>query len=182
MTYVPHRFDSRNWKLLESEWRRKILPVDPAMELLRREVRIRNIAFDIGAGTGYFTKPLSSIFKRVYAVEVNLELAKILASKGLKNVGIIISDKPVDVDFTVDLVAFVDSLHEITCREDYARWCSDHAEHVLVIDWRKDAEVGPPKEDRIDPATVKSLFKDFEFREYEMYPYHFTLLGKKVKV
>ncbi len=174
---MPHRFNPKDWEILESDWRKSILPVDRALDILKGLER-REVAFDIGAGTGYFTEPLSRIFKRVYAVEVSLELARILASKGLKNVGIIISERPPDIDFNVDLVTFVDSLHEIDCKEEYADWCSRHAKYVLVIDWKKDAEVGPPREDRLDERQVMDIFNDFKFKRFDLYKYHYVLLGE----
>jgi len=177
---MPHRFDPKHWQILESDWRRKILPVEPLIERVRSLPR-REVAFDIGAGTGYFTVHLAKIFKRVYAVDVSMEMARILASKGLKNVGIIISERPPEIDFDVDFVLFADSLHEIDCREEYAKWCCERAEYVAVIDWKKDCEFGPPKEERIDEEYARRLFECFDFESIDVYECHFFLFGQSSK-
>ncbi len=174
---MPHRFDPKHWRILESEWRKKILPVEPLIKKLESLPK-RDVAFDIGAGTGYFTVHLAKLFRKVYAVEVNLEMAKILASKGLKNVGIIISEKPPEIDFKIDFVLFADSLHEIDCREEYVEWCCKHADSVAVIDWKKDCEFGPP--DRLDEGYVKSLLERcFDVENIDAYECHFFLFGTR---
>ncbi len=174
---MPHRFDPKHWHILESEWRRSILPVEPLIKRLETLPK-RDVAFDIGAGTGYFTVHLARMFRKVYAVEVNLEMAKILASKGLKNVGIIISEKPPEIDFKADFVLFADSLHEIDCREKYIDWCCAHADSVAVIDWKKDCDSGPPKEDRLDEEYVaKLLERCFKVERIDAYRCHFFLFG-----
>ncbi len=176
---MPHRFDPKHWQILESEWRRKILPVEPLLRKVEG-LRRRDVAFDIGAGTGYFTVHLARIFKRVYAVEVSVEMAKILASKGLKNVGVIISDRPPEIDFEVDFVLFADSLHEIDCREEYIDWCCAHSYSVAVIDWKMECEFGPPREDRLDVEYVKKLLsRCFQVEDVDAYDCHFFLFGTK---
>ncbi len=172
-----HVFPEDRWEILESEERRKSEPPERIEDLLKKVDR-REVAFDVGAGTGYFTEVLSKHFRRVYAVERSEKLAYILHSKGLKNVGVIVSDKPPEIDFEIDLVLFADSLHEIACKEDYAEWCKK-SRYLIVIDWRKDKcmDVGPPQAHRLDVKQVKELF-DFEFEEYEIYPCHFVLFGR----
>ncbi len=176
---MPHRFNHRHWHILESDWRRQILPVEPLIEKLETLQR-RDVAFDIGAGTGYFTVHLARLFRKVYAVEVSLEMARILASKGLKNVGIIISEKPPQIDFEIDFVLFADSLHEIDCREEYIEWCCKHARSVAVIDWNMDCEFGPPKRDRLDEDYVKEMLERcFDVENIKAYRCHFFLFGRK---
>ena len=176
---MPHRFNHRHWHILESDWRRQILPVEPLIEKLETLQR-RDVAFDIGAGTGYFTVHLARLFRKVYAVEVSLEMARILASKGLKNVGIVISEKPPQIDFEIDFVLFADSLHEIDCREKYIEWCCKHARSVAVIDWNMDCEFGPPKRDRLDEDYVKELLERcFNVENIKAYRCHFFLFGRK---
>ncbi len=171
-----HVFPEEKWEVLESEERRKREPPDK-IEFLLDRIKVKNVAFDVGAGTGYFTSILSKHFKRVYAVERSEKLAVILHSKGMKNVGVIVSEKPVDVDFDLDLVLFADSLHEISDAKSYANWCRK-SKYLIVIDWKKDSPTGPPVDHRIDKSYVLNLFKDFEFEEFDIYPHHFVLFGK----
>jgi len=171
----------KNLSVLESEGRKKILPVEPLLEKVKT-LEKRNIAFDIGAGTGYFTVPLANLFKKVYAVEVNPEAVKILASKGVKNIGIILSEKPPEIDFEVDFVLFADSLHEIDDRDGYAEWVKKHAKAFAVIDWKRNecTDFGPPLKHRIDDDEVVKLFEDaFELESIDVYKCHFFVFGVK---
>lgn len=178
---MPHVFDERYWRILESDWRRRILPVEPLLNIIKN-LKERNVAFDIGSGTGYFTVHLAGIFRKVYAVEISLKMAEILSSKGLRNIGIIISERPPDVDFDIDFVLFADSLHEIVCKEEYIRWAGEKSKYIAVIDWKKESEYGPKVEDRIDKEFVKELLSEyFVVREIEAYRYHFFLFGERYR-
>ena len=53
----------KNLSVLESEGRKKILPVEPLLKKVKT-LEKRDIAFDIGAGTGYFTVPLANLFSK----------------------------------------------------------------------------------------------------------------------
>ena len=177
-----HVFPEDMWHVLESEERRKREPPERlAGEIERRVGGVeRGIAFDIGAGTGYFTEVLSGLFKKVYAVERSEKLARILASKGLKNVGVIVSEKPPPVDFEVDLVLFADSLHEISCRKEYARWC-ERSKYLVVVEWKKGEclSCGPPDSHRLSVDEILTLFDSFEFEEIDIYPCHYVLFGRR---
>ncbi|ADB57481.1 class I SAM-dependent methyltransferase [Archaeoglobus profundus] len=164
--------------ILESDWRRKVLPVKPLLEKIEK-LESRNVAFDIGAGTGYFTVHLAKFFRKVYAVEKDIEAVKKLANKGLRNVGIIVSDKPPEIDFEVDFVLFADSLHEIENREEYADWVKKHAKSFAVIDWKKESclDIGPPSDRRLDIDYVLKLFKGFNIEVLNVYKCHYFIFG-----
>jgi SAM-dependent methyltransferase len=175
-----HVFPEDMWMILESEKRRRIEPAEKLVKEIVSRVKKRDVAFDIGAGTGYFTGILSRTFKKVYAVEKSEKLAGILHSKGFKNVGIIVSDVPPQIDFEVDLVLFADSLHEIPCKKEYAEWCK-RSKYVVIVDWKKDVcpDFGPPDAHRLSRESIIELFKDFNFKELEIYTCHFVLFGSK---
>lgn len=155
-----------------------MLPVEPLIEKVKRLER-RDVAFDVGAGKGYFTVHLARVFRKVYAVEIDFEAAKVLAD--IKNVGIIISDKPPEVDFEVDFVLFANSLHEIEDIEDYAEWVKSISRSFAVIDWKKDVctEFGPPKPKRLELEYVLEIFKDFRVEVLDVYRCHFFIFGIK---
>lgn len=172
----------KDLSVLESEWRKRILPVEPLIEKIEI-LKDREIAFDIGAGTGYFTVHLAKMFKRVYAVEVNPEAVKILANKGVENIGIILSEKPPEIDFEVDFVLFADSLHEIEDREGYVEWVKRHAKAFAVIDWKRNecTDIGPPLKHRIDEDEVIGFFEDaFELERIDAYKCHFFVFGVRI--
>ncbi|MEM0350961.1 MAG: class I SAM-dependent methyltransferase [Archaeoglobaceae archaeon] len=180
---MPHRFEYEKAHLLDSEQRRKFFPPEKVLGILEG-VRIkRDVAFDIGAGTGYLTIPLAKIFKKVYAVEISSKMIEILSKKikenGILNVGIILSKKPPQVDFEIDLVVFSNVLHEMDSPEEYLCWAKI-ADYVLIAEWKKiEMEFGPPIEDRLSLEDVLSLCRDYEVVKITDLPYHYVALLKK---
>lgn len=180
---MPHRFSHEKAEILDSEKRRKFFPPEKVLGILE-EIKIRKeVAFDIGAGTGYLTIPLSRIFKKVYAVEISPEMIDILSKKlkenGILNVGIILSEKPPMVDFDVELVVFSNVLHEMDSPEEYLCWAK-RARYVLVAEWKKEkSEFGPPLEERLSLEDILLMCKDYDVVKILELPYHYVALLKK---
>ena len=178
---MPHIF-SGDPDVLRSEKRKKILPVEVFERAVLSRLRYRDTAVDYGAGTGYFTEVLAKHFRRVYAVEAKVSMASILREeldkRGVKNVGIIISDTPQNFDFEIDFILFSNVLHEVDEPEKFLEW-SRNARVVVVIEWKKiETELGPPVEERIEKQEMlKMAERNFRFVECpEIYPFHYTLV------
>ncbi len=183
MKHGKHRFDPKNAHILDSKWRRKIFPPDKVIEFIESLRPKKNVAFDVGAGSGYLTIPLARIFKKVYAVEISEEMAKILRKRveeeGLLNVGIILSDTPPDVDFKIDVVLFSNVLHEMESSEEYLEWASK-ADYVVVAEWKKgETEFGPPVGKRLSLEEIEKLSKLKLVRSEEL-SYHYLAAFKKI--
>ena len=184
---MPHIFDPSHAHVLESEERRKILPVEPLVELAKvLPEGMRKVAFDIGAGTGYYTIPLSRIFEKVYAVEVSSEMAMLLRKRleeeGIENIGIIVTEKPPDIDFRINLCLFANVLHEMEKPEEYLRWAAEKSDFVAVIDWKKvETGFGPPLNERIDEEDMVKMLESTGLRveKIEAFPYHYFLVAKR---
>jgi len=169
-------FDHSKAYIPESEYRRKIFPPEKITEILMNIDR-KNMAVDVGAGTGYLTIPISRIFKKVYAIEISKKMAEMLQknleSKGIKNVGIIVTDKPPEFDFEVDIILFSNVLHEMDNPEEYLCW-SKRADYIIIAEWKKiEMKWGPPLEERI---TLDEILKmcDFKVVKFdESLPYHY---------
>ncbi len=160
---MKHRFDPKKAHVLDSEWRRRVFPPEKVVEFIESLRPKKNVLFDVGAGTGYLTVPLARVFKKVYAVEVNEEMAEILRKRveeeKLLNVGIIVSDKPPEVDFKIDVVLFSNVLHEMDNPEEYLEWAS-RAEYVVVAEWKKEEmDFGPPIDERLSIEEIEKLSK-----------------------
>lgn len=179
---MPHRFDPSKAHILDSEERRRIFPPEKIVEILMDLDIQRNVAVDVGAGTGYLTIPLSGMFKRVYAIEISEEIAEILRKnlekEGIKNVGIIITEKPPEFDFEVNLILFSNVLHEMENPQKYLCW-SKRGDYVLIAEWKKiKTEMGPPLEDRI---SIDEILKMCDFEVIllnESLPYHYIAVLK----
>lgn len=121
---------------------------------------------DLGAGTGYFAVRLARMLPKgtVYAVDVEPDMVKHLAARAqreqLKNMTAVAA-APGDARLPapVDLVLVVDTYHHIDDRSRYfGRLAGSLAPggRVAVIDFRLDAQRGPPKRARVAPERVKA--------------------------
>ncbi|AAB89062.1 MULTISPECIES: class I SAM-dependent methyltransferase [Archaeoglobus] len=180
---MKHKFDPKKAHILDSEWRRKIFPPEKVVEFIESLRPKKNVLFDVGAGTGYLTIPLARVFKKVYAVEISEEMAEVLRRRveeeGLLNIGIIVSEKPPEVDFRVDVVLFSNVLHEMDNPEEYLEWAS-RADYVVVAEWKKEkTEFGPPVEERLSLEELENLSK-MKLVKSENLSYHYLAAFKKV--
>lgn len=177
-----HKFDVKNAKILESEWRRRVFPCEKVIGFVESLKGLRkNVAFDIGAGTGYLTIPLSRVFKKVYAVEASMEIAEILRKRvdeeKALNVGIIVSEKPPEIDFHINLVLFSNVLHEMDEPGKYLEWASN-ADYVVVAEWKKEEmEFGPPLDERISLEELLEISKLNLVKKME-FKYHYLVALK----
>jgi SAM-dependent methyltransferase len=183
---MPHIFNPDKAEILDSKERAEIEPVDPVIDRVA-ELGKREIAVEVGAGTGYYTIHLSKIFKRVYAIDVSFKMAQILKKKlekrGIINVGIIVTDEPPALDFPIDLILFANVLHEMERPETYLGWATK-AEHVLILEWKKKVMTfGPPVEERISEEEMVEMLSGFEIEEIDTatLPFHYLILARPKK-
>jgi len=179
--YVP--FDPAKKHILESEGYRKILPVEPLISIISEMEVEKDVAVDVGAGTGHFTIPLARIFRKVYAIEISTEMAEYLHKKahdmGVNNIGVIVMEKPPELE-KADFILFANVLHEMDNPEEYIEWASKIGNVVAVIDWEEDAPFGPPADERIpEGEMIEVLGKWFNVERRDVYRYHYFLLGKR---
>ncbi|MBO8181930.1 MAG: class I SAM-dependent methyltransferase [Archaeoglobus sp.] len=179
-------FDPEKAEILDSEDRKKIEPIDVLIRKVERIDR-REVAVEVGAGTGYYTIPLSNIFRRVYAIDLSFKMAEKLGLKlselKIRNVGIIETDRPPELDFPIDLILFANVLHEIEEPERYLEWAKK-GDYTLIVDWKKvDMSFGPPYEERLSEDDILKILKKlgFEIEEVDSYsmPYHYLILAKR---
>ncbi|AAL80841.1 class I SAM-dependent methyltransferase [Pyrococcus furiosus DSM 3638] len=168
---------------LHNEFRKKIQPIEPLVELIRERIPKRDILVDFGAGTGYFTLPLAKLFREVYAIDINAErleyLRKRLKEEGITNVKLILGDKLPDVK--ADLILLSNVIHELPEPEKFLREVAERADYVLVLDWRKTSTPwGPPLEERISEEEARKMMEEYFIVEvFNLYPYHYCLLGTR---
>ncbi|WP_290595713.1 MULTISPECIES: class I SAM-dependent methyltransferase [unclassified Archaeoglobus] len=182
---MPHVFDPKKAHILESDWRKKVFPPDEVIRFIENLKGLKkNVAFDIGAGTGYLTIPLAKIFKKVYAVEISFEMAEMLkkrlADEKVLNAGIIVSGKPPEVEFDINLVLFSNVLHEMKNPAEYLAW-SRRADFVVVAEWKKEEmQFGPPLEERISIKELEEMC-DLRLIKVKDLPYHYLAALKPEK-
>lgn len=183
---MPHVFEFKNVKVLESEDRGMWLSTEHFTNIVRQilpeEERIA--ACEIGTGAGYFTIPLSYLFRKVYAVELSVDMLNYLRTKtqklGINNIEFVLSKDVPQLSDKLSLILFSNVMHELIDRDKYMAWASANSRIVVNIDWKRiKTPRGPPVDDRIDQADAIELFRAYGFsvRQFNIYPFHYFLVG-----
>ena len=143
---------------------------------------------DIGAGTGYFTRPLSFVVGdegRVYAVDIEPAMLEHIRGRDdiqQKNVETLLAepDDPKLPEHSLDLILIVNTWHHIKKRSGYLAKL-DRAllpdGRLALIDFRKDEiPVGPPAAEKLSREQVIAEFEKAGWRlasESTLLPYQY---------
>lgn len=165
-----HRFPAERRHVLNDADRKRWL--SPEVVLAKAGVKSGEMVADIGAGTGFWTRPLADLVGpagRVYAVDVEPvmldDLRALIQSEGLTNVDVLASQEtaiPLP-DAVADLVVVGFVLHEPAAPTAFVREVARLLRlggRALVIDWNKQAtEKGPPVEHRLARDEARRLLE-----------------------
>jgi len=173
-------FDPKKKETLDNPERREILP--PENILQKAELKIGDVAGDIGCGIGYFTIPMAKIvgsLGKVYAFDISIEMLETLRNRieaeNLQNVITLHSEQysiPIPSE-TLDFALLSNVLHEV---DDYLRFLNEikrilkPAGKLTIIDWLdKDTGSGPPLHERLSEKFIRDLLSNtnFEIEHYE---------------
>lgn len=149
---------------------------------------------DIGAGTGYMVAHLSKAVGEsgtIIAIDASPQMIEYLSKRSAdlgpakivpRKVG---SDDPELQTESVDGVLTLDTWHHVKGQEAYAKKVHEALKRggrFVVVEYEVDAEVGPPKEMRLEPATVKKQLEAAGFRVEivrESMPRHYMVVGQR---
>lgn len=149
---------------------------------------------DIGAGTGYMVAPLSNAVGKggtVIAIDASEAMVEYLTKRRddlgparimPRKVG---PDDPELQPSSMDGVLTLETWHHVKGREAYAKKVYGGLKRggrFVVVDYEVDAEVGPPKEMRLEPARVTKQLEEAGFRAEvvrESMPRHYMVVGHK---
>lgn len=153
------------------------------------------VVADIGAGTGYFSRPLAKAVApdgKVYAVDVAADILGYLKERAqqedLHNIVTIVSteDDPKLPANTVDLAFFCDTTHHIANRVNfYRKMTAGMKPHsrLAIIDYPPDSPHAPHKpEQLVARALVISEADQAGFKYvkgFQILPYHYFLVFEK---
>jgi ubiquinone/menaquinone biosynthesis C-methylase UbiE len=156
--------------MLWDEDRQRRMPPGPVLE--SAGIAPGMTVLDVGAGTGYWTLPLSELVGpegRVIAVDVEPlmveDLWALVREHDLGNVDVVLSDElhiPLEDDVAdAALLAFV--LHEppdpVAFLHEIARLLVPGG-RVLILEWQKrETEFGPPVEHRVSEDEARHLLE-----------------------
>ncbi|MDD5568941.1 MAG: class I SAM-dependent methyltransferase [Candidatus Pacebacteria bacterium] len=151
------------------------------------------IACDLGCGSGGWAIPLSKILTNglVYAVDILEESISALRGKiareNIFNVKPVLSDieKGVKIqDKEIDIALLTNILFQIEDKESLIKECRRILKSrglLLIIDWKKDAPLGPAA-GRLSADEILPLLDRLGFREEKRFDageYHWALLLSK---
>jgi ubiquinone/menaquinone biosynthesis C-methylase UbiE len=146
---------------------------------------IHGVVAELGCGPGYYCQFLVKYAEKVYCVDRNKELLEI--AKELAKNAIFLNEDACKTSIpssSVDQVLFANSFHDMRDKkkvyEEVKRILKPEGE-VIIVDWKKDANFGPPKSVRMSKEDYVHFFSpDFELeKEFEVGPYHFGLVLKR---
>ncbi|MHB1150723.1 MAG: class I SAM-dependent methyltransferase [Eubacteriales bacterium] len=165
---MTHKFEHKNKKNLDSEWRRQVLPAGSVLEKLG--LTAMDIVADIGCGIGYFTIPAAVIvnINMVYALDTSEEmLADVEVKAKAARVSNIITVRTDEYDLklpeeSVSFALLVNVLHEVDNKQKFLleiKRILKQNGSIAIVEWKKeDMETGPSVSHRIGTEELKELF------------------------
>ncbi len=154
-----------------------------------------NVVADIGAGTGYFSRPLARAVApdgSVYAVDVAADILAYLKERAdqenLHNIKTIVS-RPADPMLPVnslDMAFFCDTTHHIEHRVDFYRKLFPAVKlhgRMAIIDYPPDSLHAPHRPEQLVPRSqviAEAEEAGFKFvKDFQFLPYHYFLIFEK---
>ncbi len=159
------------------------------------ELKNGDVVADIGAGTGYFARPLARAVApdgKVYAVDIAADILGYLKERAdkenLHNIVTVVSraDDPMLPANAVGLAFFCDTTHHIANRTSFYRKLSlglkEHG-RMAIIDYPPDSPHAPHQPNQLVPRSqVISEAEEAGFKfvkDFQLLPYHYFLLFEK---
>lgn len=169
---MPHKFDPDNWRRLESDERRALLPPEQILSEIGLETG--HTIVDVGAGTGYFAIPAADRVGPhgiVYAVDVAAPMLDLItrriAGKELpielvhsQETDIPLPEGIADHVFTSTVLHEVDPKRRIAFVQELVRLLKPGG-RLSILDWApvEERTMGPPSHIRLSKDEVKGLLR-----------------------
>jgi arsenite methyltransferase len=143
---------------------------------------------DIGAGSGYFTRRFAQHAARVFAVDIDAELLKMISKDASPKIVTIRAtpDDPRLPEGAIDTVFICDVLHHIENRPAYyaklLRSMKPEARIVIVDFYKRDLPVGPPPGMKLSEEQVIDEMKAAGLRlvdRQSFLPYQYFLTFRR---
>jgi len=168
-----HKFSPENALRLERAERYTLIP--PKGTLQRFGLSQGMTIADIGAGTGFFSRPAAELVGStgtVYAVDMSREMVGTLTSLGLSpNMRTVVSQEysvPLP-DAVADIVFVSFVLHETDDRPRFLRELYRLVKpggQLVIVEWKKQAEEhGPPMEERLSETELDVSLAEYPLLE-----------------
>ena len=182
-------FNVKKIEVLESKDRKTWQKPDEIMRYL--ELQLYHVVADLGCGTGYFSVPISSKVKKVYAIDIQKEMLDYLEIKikknHIKNIKTLLStDNIIPLqNESVDVLLSVNTLHEFQNRDKIIKEIYrviKKTGRIVIVDFKKEnTNFGPPVNIRLSKKQAIGMFKEQGMRTEKIrnLPYHDLLVFRK---
>jgi ubiquinone/menaquinone biosynthesis C-methylase UbiE len=146
--------------------------------------RVEAIA-DIGCGSGFYSKYLLVQAERVYCIDID-ESSLLAASEEIKSDRLVCINAPASntnlPSKSVNIVFMADSFHDMDNKpavvEEISRILSDDG-RIIIIDWKKDSDFGPPQSLKMSQEDYLRYFKGFVLeKSMDIEPQHYCMVLK----
>jgi ubiquinone/menaquinone biosynthesis C-methylase UbiE len=167
--------------------------LNPTETLKKLNLREDMIAADFGCGSGGWVIPLAKILNKgkVFAIDIQEEMLSALKSKTEIEKLFNIEFKRANLDQgsglrenSLDLILMTNLLFQTAQKKGIladAKNILKPEGRLLIIDWNKDAKLGP-QEERVSPEEIKEMAGSLDFiteQEFDASDYHWGLILKK---
>jgi|ECHvirMinimDraft_2_1075157.scaffolds.fasta_scaffold00724_6 SAM-dependent methyltransferase len=156
---------------------------DPS-KFIPKLLRGGEVVAELGCGPGYYCRELIKLASTLYCVDrssKSLEFVRKLNGAIVLNED---SSKTSIPPNSIDIVLLADSFHDMDREATYMevlRILKGDGK-VIVVDWRKDAPMGPPPSLRMSKEDYIKQFRDFLLEtEFDVGPYHYGLVFRRMK-
>lgn len=142
--------------------RDRYIPLEKVMEVL--EPGERDTIMDIGGGDGHYSVEFSRHCRKVIYVDPSVSAVGLIGRKLPETGGniVIVQEDACSMNIPDDVtkVFFSNSFHDIPCREDIVeRFSRERGEaQFILIEFKKDSDIGPPRDIKIDPDELDEIF------------------------
>lgn len=168
-----------------AEMRKKYIPVERVLEVA--DLSKDDTVMDVGGGDGFYTFLFSELARKVIYLDPSEPAAEMAEKQkeGTDNVEIRRENVcEIDLPAGVTKVFFSNSFHDMKCRdriiEDFSNSSNGKVEFVL-IEFRKDADIGPPVHVKLGTDELDALFMKYGFQatRREIFEKHYVTRYKK---
>ena len=146
------------------------------------------IVLDAGCGQGDISESISQYVSKVISVDQDEESIDILKNKNIKNINAVIGDIN-NIEFIdnslIDICFLINVLHGFVANKE--KNAIDELERVIkknsqlvIVEFKKDASIGPPKEIKLSKEEVKNIFSQFEEKAYKEFEFHYEIVLFKI--
>jgi len=168
---MSHIFDPKHFKKLDSPERKKVLPQEDIIALLKPNASL--VAADIGCGVGYFSIPFTDHYQTVKAIDISeIMVGELRNRTSQPNIEIMLGDfntlldeASVDLFFTCTVIHEVDDLKLFTQQAISKLKSEGQLAYVDFI--KKDSTIGPPQSKRIASDDLMVLLSELGLKDIE---------------